>query len=45
MAFRNISTAAKYLQRVSNMSQWLEMEIGITGLFSFHVAANWRQEG
>ncbi|CAF9928848.1 MAG: Fructose-bisphosphate aldolase 1 [Heterodermia speciosa] len=27
----NISTTAKYLQRAAPMSQWLEMEIGITG--------------
>jgi fructose-bisphosphate aldolase class II len=27
----NISTTAKYLERMKPMSQWLEMEIGITG--------------
>jgi len=27
----NISTTAKYLERAHKMSQWLEMEIGITG--------------
>ena len=27
----NISTTAKYLERARPMSQWLEMEVGITG--------------
>jgi fructose-bisphosphate aldolase class II len=27
----NIDTTAKYLERAHKMSQWLEMEIGITG--------------
>ena len=29
----NIETTAKYLKRAAPMKQWLEMEIGITGLF------------
>ena len=45
----NIETTAKYLKRAAPMKQWLEMEIGITGLFDAQgttkISANQRLGG